>query len=167
MLWKDWHSYFAWPWNELESEKSLGRKQPFCQMNFQMDQFLVLLHECLLAQQKEHTWDGFVECLVSFFFFFLPIVVLLIKHLFKYSFVVGLLLLLLCLNGSVHHLKNGGEGKFTTWPLKPIQPWKNYASPTSICIYSAHLFQRNLGRFFRNRSYSYQIYMVLGLKISR
>lgn len=106
-----------------------------------------------------------VWCL--FFFFFLPIVVLLIKHLFKYSFVVGLLLLLLCLNGSVHHLKNGGEGKFTTWPLKPIQPWKNYASPTSICIYSAHLFQRNLGRFFRNRSYSYQIYMVLGLKISR
>lgn len=52
---------------------------------------------------------------------------LLIKHLFKYGFVVGLLLLLQFLNGSgTAFKKRGGEKKVFQLAAQTIQPWKNY-----------------------------------------
>lgn len=54
---------------------------------------------------KEHAWDVFVQ----WPFFSLLIAMLFIMLLFKYSYVVGLLLLFQCL--SVHHFKKGKEEK--------------------------------------------------------
>lgn len=81
---------------EAEFEKSSGRKQLFCQMNFWVGQFMVLLYGW-----HGRSVPGMALC--SGFFIPLPIAILFIMLLFKYSCVVGLPLLLQCL--SVHHFK--------------------------------------------------------------
>lgn len=115
----------------------------------------------MLVGIAERACPGWLCGTFSCFFFFLPI-----KPLFKYSFVVGLLLLLQCLNGSVHPFKKGELGG--TLPVCcSDQSSPRKITLTSICIYSVQLFQRNLKTFFAKSVYSYQICMVLSLKISR
>lgn len=99
----------------------------------------------VLVGMAEGACPGWL-CGTSFCVFFLHSYGVFIKPLFKYSFGVGLLLLLQCLNGSVHPVSWGETLSVSC----SDQSSRGKTAPTSTCIYSDQLFQINLEDFLLN-----------------